>query len=273
VGVFLKITESDCYDGIYVRDDSPKRVDGSKLAEGDPQILFDDVDWYGSVADGVEIVGAKVPVVVQNCRFTLTDPTGPVLRILECADTITVTGCNFFGAGVTVLDSPGVSTISQNTIQVDTYNSSGINLGSSGDATASNNSVVCADNILAAVTVSGMTGTSNFTNNTIVGGNALLALSIGENRVLVNGGQVVGMISLVNGPVNLTGIDLAGASVQDPLGALMSDPVEGNSGLSPYNCYTICDFDGNGCCDYPPPNNEPDGNGQCPCEGVPPASK
>ena len=51
----------------------------------------------------------------------------------------------------------------------------------------------------------------------------------------------------------------------------MNDPVEDNDGLYPFACFTFVDFDGNGCCEYPPPANAQDDEGNCGCDGVSPA--
>jgi hypothetical protein len=209
-------------------------------------------------------------VIITDSDFTHTGPASPTITILDCGGQITVQNNEITGAGLTILDSSGASTITNNQIHVTGGYSAGINLGSSATATATGNTINAAAGVTAAVTISGMDGTTTFSENTVNATNALFALSVGENRVYVeNNGLIAGNIALVVGPMQISGNTLASCFLQDTLGGLINDPVTGNSGLTPFDCWTRCDFDGNGCCDYPPDNNIPGDEG-CPCDGVEP---
>jgi hypothetical protein len=209
-------------------------------------------------------------VIITNSYFTHESPLSPTIAILDCDGEITVQNNEITGAGLTILDSAGESTITNNQIHVTGGYSAGINLGSSATTLATGNTIEAAAGVMSAVTISGMQGTTTFTGNTVNATDAIFALSVGENRVYVdNNDLIAGNIGLVAGPMHIAGNTLASGFLQDTLGGLMNDPVVDNSGLSPYDCLTICDFDGNGCCDYPPDMNIP-GEGGCPCDGVEP---
>ena len=118
-GLFLKFTETIHYDAITVDASSDKSRRGVVASQENPRILLEDVEWFGEGIEGVEIVGASIPVIVRNCYFDLDGPLGPTLRILECDGEITVDNCEFHGNGVTVLDSPGTINITGNEIESD----------------------------------------------------------------------------------------------------------------------------------------------------------
>ncbi|MDZ7860909.1 MAG: hypothetical protein U5O15_09660 [Candidatus Krumholzibacteriota bacterium] len=118
-----------------------------------------------------------------------------------------------------------------------------------------------------------MNGTVTLTGNTLNGTEASQCMVIAKGRVDADNNDVLsGNITVIEGPLHLSGNTISSCYLIDswPEGGLMNDPVEDNDGLTPYNVITFVDFDDNGCCDYPPPSNEKDENGDCLCDGVSP---
>jgi hypothetical protein len=110
--------------------------------------------------------------------------------------------------------------------------------------------------------------------------------SLVQNNVMPNGllvtgdggyarataNQIGGNVAIgLGGLLRLEGNVLTGAMVADDFfgsAGLVNDPVSDNTGLSPDDASTPVDFDGNGCADYPPHNNERDSDGNCYYPGV-----
>jgi hypothetical protein len=77
---------------------------------------------------------------------------------------------------------------------------------------------------------------------------------------------IAGMVFISESSVHMSGNTFSGTIVMDDLvtsPGLVNDPVQDNDGLLPGMVYTHMDWDGNGCCDYPPEWNETDANGAC----------
>jgi len=129
---------------------------------GDGTVRLNEVHWSGSGIQHVEIDGAIGPVIITDSDFTHTGPASPTITILDCGGQITVQNNEITGAGLTILDSSGASTITNNQIHVTGGYSAGINLGSSATATATGNTINAAAGVMAAVTISGMDGTTTF---------------------------------------------------------------------------------------------------------------
>lgn len=80
-------------------------------------------------------------------------------------------------------------------------------------------------------------------------------------------------IYLTDSQAQISGNVFDGGEVHDDLDhpGLLNDPVLDNQGLLPTQCFTHLDWDGNGCCDYPPAWNLTDASGDCTeCEGITP---
>lgn len=86
------------------------------------------------------------------------------------------------------------------------------------------------------------------------------------------GNQIGGSVSIgLGGLLRLESNVLTGAMVADNFygsPGLVNDPVSDNTGLSPDDASTPVDFNGNGCADYPPHNDERDDDGNCYYPGV-----
>ena len=101
--------------------------------------------------------------------------------------------------------------------------------------------------------------------------NGLLVAGAG-GYARATGNQIGGDVTVgMDGLLRLESNVLTGAMVFDNFfgaAGLVNDPVYDNTGLSPDDASTPVDFNGNGCADYPPHNDERDSNGNCYYEGV-----
>lgn len=90
---------------------------------------------------------------------------------------------------------------------------------------------------------------------------------------LITGNSLATVLALVGSQAQVSGNLFDGGEVRDDLDrpGLLNDPVVDNEGLLPDRCFTRLDWDGNGCCDYPPAWNATDASGDCTeCEGITP---
>ena len=111
------------------------------------------------------------------------------------------------------------------------------------------------------------TGSHTMTINKITAPKAIFV--DGETRLTASDNVIAGNVE-VAARLALSGNEFSNTSIMDLSEGLLNDPVPNNSGLDPYKIWTRIDWDGNGCCDYPPDRNEKDENGKCRCEGVAP---
>ncbi len=106
--------------------------------------------------------------------------------------------------------------------------------------------------------------------NNVIPNGLLVAGAGGYARA--TGNQIGGDVTVgMDGLLRLEGNVLTGAMVFDNFfgaAGLVNDPVADNTGLSPDDASTPVDFNGNGCADYPPHNDERDSDGNCYYTGV-----
>jgi hypothetical protein len=117
--------------------------------------------------------------------------------------------------------------------------------------------------------------TVNATNNQSISGEVLVHY---EGRLnLIDNPYISGNVSIHNdGKLRVTGNTFAGTQMFDfnRDGGLLNEPVQSNSGLNPYNIYTWIDWNGNGCADYPPEDDQINPyTGKCNRDGVPPPTE
>lgn len=253
---------------------------GLKLAGRDARMLPEEgvtitgLDWKGSGLDRVELATIDGPVHISGCTFQQS--SGTPLYVLRCHGAISISGNTFSGGGMKLVECDGPATIANNTINA--YNPDGppIWLATHGTTTVSGNTIMCSGAATGIHVFEG-SGMATLTRNSIQASGADFALHVANSEVhATENVPVAGNIAVASlGRLLLSGNALADASVVDSNteGGLLVDPVESNDGLSPDKCRTYVDWDGNGCCDYPPESNVYDPLEGCVCEGVPPPGK
>jgi hypothetical protein len=239
-------------------------------------INFNGANMTFSGSSHLYIFKTDAPVTVDGC--VISQGGGPVaVNIAECSGAITINDNNFTGAGLGVTDCDGSISITDNTMELGSAGGGGIGLGGCASATVTGNTVNCSSASGYAFSAGEMSGTVTLTGNNLNAGQATQCLMIASSRVYADDNPTLsGNINIVEGPVHLSGNTISSCFLLDgwPFGGLMNDPVEDNDGLDPYMVLSFIDFDGNGCCDYPPPNNAVDEHGACTvCEGVSPPGK
>jgi hypothetical protein len=206
-------------------------------------------------------------VSVTGCTFSYSGDPALAVGLTEIGGSITVRGNTFTNMGLGLVDCTGSATIQENEVSVTASTGYGISLGTSASTSISDCTVNCAGGANAIQTGS-MNGSVNISGCTIVGGTA--ALVVGGSNVTCDGNaQITGMITIADGQLHFAGNTCSGVMLIDDYvtPGLQNDPVPDNDGLSPNDVMTRMDWDGNGCCDYPPEWNMKV-NGECVCDGV-----
>lgn len=227
--------------------------------------LQSDNDW-------IEIVGVSSGVTIENSSITarsiavhLERVSGPI-RIRN--------NSKIYGGGVNIFDSSSSAKVENNTIHCDIpHRRAALVVSGSQTPTITENTIIGASGC------SGLdltdTGTHTVSSNTIIADGYLTeALDVTyDSRVYATSNQISGDVHISGGArLALTGNRFSGTTIEDDYldPGLLNDPMEDNQGLNPNDIWTKIDWDGNGCCDYPPPWNQKDPEGKCECDGVPP---
>jgi hypothetical protein len=246
-------------------------------AGGDPgnregQLRLNEVQFTGEGADHFDITGVDVPVTITDCQFTQTGTPAICLALYEVGGAIDISGNSFTGGGLGLTDCPGTATIADNTMNITSASSMGIGLGGSAAVTIDGNTLTCASGGVGGVSAGEMNGNVTITNNTINAGQAAFAITVaGSNVTADNNPMLAGMILIADGQLHIAGNTISACQLIDDYvnPGLQNDPVADNDGLLPGMVMTRMDWDGNGCCDYPPEWNVQDENGACAvCDGV-----
>jgi hypothetical protein len=235
-------------------------------------ITLDDLTWDGEGYEHIDLETLDVPVTVTNCNFHQTGDPGAIMTLVEMGGEIQISGNTFDGGGFGVTDCPSSVTVTGNQIHPTSAATAGITLGGCGTATVSGNTVHCGTGAAGAVAIDATGATTTLTGNTLDGVSASLCCLFGGGTVMCDGNDLIsGGVSILDCQVHMSGNTFANATVVDDYiePGLMNDPVQDNDGLNPDDCATRMDWDGNGCCDYPPEWNLKDEYGHCICEGVP----
>jgi len=232
---------------------------------------------YSSTGSGIalQIHDLGVPVTIRGATFRQAVGQTAPLNLGQLSAAITIDDCEFFGSGITINDCDGAATITDNDMVVSNPMGFGISSLSSPGATIIDNTIICSGGASFAITDSAEQGAGTISGNTVnAAASGLCIWAAGGTVNITNNEMVAGMVTIY-GQALFANNTCSSCMLHDlnADGGLLADPMEAsNSGLTPDMIYTHCDWDDNGCCDYPPDNNERV-EGECPCEGVsPPAA-
>jgi len=208
------------------------------------------------------------PITIGDCELS-TESAPAALALDGTQGDVTVRNTKFTGGGVAAFTTAGQVTIEDCEFTVSANGHYAILIPGPGTATVTGNTIT-AGGESAGVGIGNPGMVATITENTITATN--VAVWVVQGRANVdNNDAIAGVIDVALGQMHLAGNSLAGATIVDsnPSGGLLNNPNE-NDGFDPEECFSFIDWDGNDCCDYPPSNNEPDDDGNCPCPGVPP---
>lgn len=232
-------------------------------------ITLADVEWSSGELDHVEVWEQDVPVTVSGCTFAFSGDPALALGLTEIGGAISVTDNTLTNLGLGLVDCTGAATVDGNDITVTASTGYGISVGGSAAIDVSDCSIVCSGGASGIITGM-MNGDVSVTGSTIVA--PTLALLAGESDVTADdNAQVTGLISVVGGSLHFANNTCSGVQIIDDYvnPGLQNDPVADNDGVLPGMVMTRMDWDGNGCCDYPPEWNVQDEHGACiVCAGV-----
>lgn len=231
-----------------------------------------EVTFNGSGTDHIDITGVNVPVNISGCDFSQTGAPSICVALYEIEGAINISDNSFSGGGLGLTDCTGSATISDNTMNITSSSSLGIGLGGSAATTISGNTMTCASGGAGGVSAGEMNGDVTLTNNSINAATAAFALTVAGSNVTADSNSLLsGMILIADGQLHISGNTISACQLIDDYinPGLQNDPVADNDGLLPGMVMTRMDWDGNGCCDYPPEWNATDEHGACTvCDGV-----
>ena len=147
----------------------------------------------------------------------------------------------------------------------------GISLGRCAGITVQDTDIMCYGGAVG-FQAANMNGAVSITRCSIDAAAAMMACFFSGTTATVNDNSLIsGQIIILASQVHMSGNTFSAAQIIDDWTSpgLQNDPVADNDGLSPYDVFTRMDWDGNGCCDYPPEMNQIDDEGNCVCDGVP----
>jgi len=252
---------------MFIGEEEKGRAGSAPVGRGG--VLLDHFTWQGSGYDMVEITGAVGTVTVRDCAFTNAAAPGAVLSLVEVNGAVTIENSQFNGGGISAVDCPGSFTIADNAVTISSGSALALSMGTCGSTSITGNSITYSGSV--AVGISEMSGSVTLTDNSIDAGSASICCLFGNSNVTLDDNSLIsGTVQVILGSLHVSGNTFENARVIDPglPPALQNDPVEDNDGLSPDDCLTHMDWDGNGCCDYPPAANQMDEQGNCACDGV-----
>lgn len=243
----------------------------AQRGRAEPSVSLHNVTFDREGMAHIAIERTDCAVVVENCPLLASAAAGAVLAVEAVTGAVTIRDNSFRGGGVGVVGCAQPVDISGNTLDIANQQSIAFSAAECGTVTIAGNEVTCEAGVMGGAILSNPAGLVTVTGNSMAAASAVLVATFG--RVNADSNPLLsGSILIARSTLHLAGNVLAlgdGAAIVDPYGGLLNDPAE-NDGFDPVACFTIVDFDGNGCCDYPPDANEPDEHGQCPCLGVPP---
>lgn len=235
-------------------------------------INLTDLVWNGAGTDHIDIYRTDATVTVSRGSFTHTGSPAVILGLTEVEGTISIDQAQLTGAGIGLVDCTGTATITDTGITVTSASAYGLSLGGSSGVTVQDCTITGASGGIGVLLVGEMNGAVNITGCTLDGSMAAVCATFAGSTVnLDDNEQVSGAIHIVDSQVHMSGNTFSGAMVWDDYTSpgLLNDPVQDNDGLLAGMCFTRMDWDGNGCCDYPPEWNQTDENGNCTvCDGV-----
>jgi hypothetical protein len=218
--------------------------------------------------DWIEIVGVSSAVTIEECKINARDIA---IHLEQVTGPITIQNNEYIsGGGINIFDCSGPATVQKNSISCDVPHRRGALVVSDTPTP------VITDNTILGVQTKALdltdTGTHMLTNNRIGG---VPAIDVSYNsRVHADANpMIMGEVWLSGGArLRLTNNTFSSAGIFDDYSdpGLLNDPMLHNEGLDPNNIWTKIDWDGNGCCDYPPWRNVPGPDGKCECEGTTP---
>jgi len=256
---------------LWITPPGPKSGEPRRHARG--AVTISDVSWTGDELDHVDITGIDGPVTVTGCHFHQDGAPAVALGLTEIGGAITVGQCQFAGAGVGVVDCTGTATLDDLDLFITSTSSYGVSLGGSAAITVSGCTITCPGGGVGGIQTGAMDGAVTITGCSVDASQAASALVFGGTNVTCDGNELIaGLVLIADSQVQLSGNTFQGAMVIDDLETpgLLNDPVADNDGLLPGMVMTHMDWDGNGCCDYPPEWNVQDEHGNCAvCDGVP----
>lgn len=265
-------------------------------------VLVRDAD-FGAAGPGlVSIVNVDGPITIEDIVATGSSAYGPLayaIRVVGGSGPVSATGCTLSQAGllvaeragdVTIVDLVGTKSggnpspslaiddvagaVSVTGSELSTAAGAAMSvLGSTVNVTETAFHVTGGGAIGLQAAVGGKvlvgSGTS-FTGAGMASGSKLLQSATG-GHVSVSGASFQGGFVSVDGGgcLSMSGCTFSDCFVSDTTAGLATDPVTSNSGLDPSFTSTKCDFDGNGCADYPPGGNTRVMN-ECVIDGVAP---
>jgi len=233
-------------------------------------LRLNDVTFEREGAAHIAIERTDCSVTVEDCPLLATETAGAVLAIEAVTGAVAVLNNTFRGGGVGALGCAQAVSIVGNTLEVTNDQSIACGVSECGQVTITDNVVTCGTGTSGGAVFSNPGGLVTLSGNTLAATSAALVVAMGrvnaDNNPLLAGSILIGLgtLHLANNTLTLGG----DVGIVDPYGGLLNDPVA-NEGFVPEACYTVVDFDGNGCCDYPPDANVIE-DGRCHCDGIPP---
>ncbi len=244
--------------------------DGGGLRAG--SVTLTDVTWSGAASDHIDISNLDAAVTITGGSFSHAGSPAVTLGLTEIGGAITITGVQLDGAGIGLVDCTGAAQISGAQIAVTSAAAYGLSLGGSAQVTVQDCTLSGASGGVGVLQVGDMAGSVTVTGSTLDGAQAAACAALGGSTVTLDDNTLItGSIFITDSQVHLAGNTFSAAMIMDDLvtPALLNDPVADNDGLLPDQVFTHMDWDGNGCCDYPPQWNVTDEFGNCTvCEGV-----
>ena len=236
-------------------------------------ITLRDLTWQGSqTADHIDINGTDCGVTISGGTYTHSGSPTVILGLTEVTGAITIQEVSLTGGGVGLVDCTGSTTIDDLTVGVTSGSAYALSAGGSGGVSVQNSSLTVASSSANVLQTFEMSGSLTVSNTTLNGAQAATVASFGSTSVSLTGNPLIsGRMIIADSSVQLTDNTFSGATIMDDWNSpgLQNDPVADNDGLMPTDVTTRMDWDGNGCCDYPPYLNVTDEHGNCAlCDGV-----
>lgn len=246
------------------------RADARRAAALRGGVALDGLAWSGEGTDHIEIFGLDVPVTINGCTLSNPGSVGVILGLTDVGGAINITDTQLSGGGIGLVDCAGTATIDGATIAVTGGAGYGISLGGCAGATIMNTDISCLGGVIG-FQAANMSGTVTITQCSIDAASAMTGFLFAFSTVNLDSNPLLsGQITIIASQVHMSGNTFSSAQVIDDWTSpgLQNDPVADNDGLSPDDVFTRMDWDGNGCCDYPPELNQVDEHGNCVCDGV-----
>lgn len=240
---------------------------------GPASVTLTDLAWSGSaLADHIDIFGVDCPVNIAGGNFSHSGAPAVILGLTEIGGAITIEDATFNGAGIGLVDCTGAATLTGTDLTVTSGAAYGLSMGGCAAVTVQDCSIIGSSGGIGVIQTGEMNGDVTITGCTLNGAtSATLATFAGSNVTMDDNPLLSGSIFIIDSQVHMSGNTFSAALVMDDYAdpGLQNDPVQDNDGLLPGMCYTRMDWDGNGCCDYPPEWNVIDEFGACAvCQGV-----